>query len=154
MKNSLTSFFNEHNLDHDFLRQLRPVSRWWNRWRVDNAHYLVCPHRIYRLRDDIDQEILYDRKFIPIGHCPNGDFIIVPVSNEWHGLTAGRVYFLAMELASVEDDEVASVTREVADSVQEFIEESSKGNLPLDYWEDNDNAYRRPRRKLGSNELE
>ena len=136
---TLSSYFELHKLDKRFLRELKPISRWWNRWRAQQ--HLVCPHKIYRLRDEIDQEILYDRKFIPIGHCANGDFIIVPVSNEWPGLTPGRVYYLAMELASVNNELIVRATREVAKNINDFVDRSRKRNLPMSYWQENPDAY-------------
>ena len=139
MRDNLNSYFELRDLDKELLRELKPISRWWNRWRADQ--YLVCPHKIYRLRDEIDQEVLYDRNFIPIGHCPNGDFIIVPVTNEWPGLTPGRVYYLAMELASMDNELIVRATREVAINVKDYIEMSCKRKLPMDYWDENPNAY-------------
>jgi hypothetical protein len=70
------------------------------------------------------------RRFVPVGQCPNGDAVAIDTQKE-----PGSVFYVAHELLDEDqplDEIVIRVAKSPTDFVQRFLEED---DFPYDYWE-------------------
>ena len=143
MPDTLSQYFHKHGLDEKILEQLKPLKRWWNRWRRWKFHQLVNPFKVYQIRDDIDQRILFDRYLVPIAVCGNGDFVVVPCDEKIPNVKPAAVYFLCHELADMDNDHLFKVMRLISDSIPDYLKHLNfeNCNFATDYFDNNPNKY-------------
>ena len=87
-RKSLDKFLAQNNLDVEFLSILASLfvaSKRLSIFKFD----LVDPNYIFKKRDKLDQEIMFDRGLIPFGECGNGDYLVVDGTSRFGHLTNG-----------------------------------------------------------------
>ena len=143
-RKSLDKFLAQNNLDVEFLGILASLfvaSKRLSIFKFD----LVDPNYIFKKRDKLDQEIMFDRGLIPFGECGNGDYLVVDARQD--SATSLMVCILSHDYALEHTDELdrilPEILRPISRNVASFCEEvrSKECCMPSDYFDENAKPY-------------